>query len=127
MKELESSEERYYCYSNSGLVESFEVEVVHEDQVGDYQGDDLFILRDGERYGFLSVGYGSCSGCDYLEGLGNDLQKVTEYRDELWEDIEWKESRQEMIEFLETRDWDLQWYGRQAKKFVADALQLLKS
>lgn len=34
---------------------------------GSYQGDFVVLLRGGDRYGFLVIGYGSCGGCDAFE------------------------------------------------------------
>ena len=36
---------------------------------GGYQGDYVYLFRDGGRVGYLVVGFGSCSGCDWLENV----------------------------------------------------------
>ena len=36
---------------------------------GSYQGDYLYIFRNNDQVGYLVVGYGSCSACDWLQGL----------------------------------------------------------
>jgi len=33
----------------------------------DYQGDSRVLYEEGERYGYLNFGWGSCSGCDSLQ------------------------------------------------------------
>jgi hypothetical protein len=42
---------------------------------GDYQGTLLFVVADKgyqpSKYWFVKVGYGSCSGCDTLQGICN--------------------------------------------------------
>jgi hypothetical protein len=35
--------------------------------IGDYQGDIYLLLRTSNGYGFVVIGYGSCSGCDALQ------------------------------------------------------------
>lgn len=52
------------------LVGSWGHEVLSFDTIGSYQGDHLVLLRDGDRYGIVVIGYGSCSGCDALQAVG---------------------------------------------------------
>ena len=49
------------------LIEHTGLEVLSDHVFGSYQGDMLFVVRDGARVGAVVVGYGSCSGCDALE------------------------------------------------------------
>jgi hypothetical protein len=51
--------------------------VVQVDQ-DDYQGDSYVCLEKDGRYGFLTYGWGSCSGCDALYGCNNfeDLESL---------------------------------------------------
>jgi len=46
---------------------------VHEIDDGDYQGTLLYLIPENtyqpSRYWMVKVGYGSCSGCDTLEGI----------------------------------------------------------
>lgn len=87
--------------SYEGIVESWGYEVVDQQGFGDYQGDIVFVLRDGERVGYIVIGYGSCSGCDYLQNILDDLFYKTKeetleglrtYRDQLKDDISWFDS-----------------------------------
>jgi hypothetical protein len=46
---------------------------IHQIDDGDYQGTLLFVIAAGgyqpSEYWYVKVGYGSCSGCDTLEGI----------------------------------------------------------
>lgn len=48
-------------------------DAIHVINDGDYQGTLLFVIAEDDyqpnRYWFVMVDYGSCSGCDTLEGL----------------------------------------------------------
>lgn len=114
--------------SYEDLVESFEVETLANAYVGDYQGDYYDLLRDGDRYGVLVFGYGSCSGCDALEGCYGNLKEVTALRDDLWASITWA-SREETLAKLKGEDAKLQWYGHEKayKEFMATAVKLLEA
>ena len=113
--------------SHENLLDSFEVETLLMESVGDYQGDYFVLLRDDDRYGFLTFGYGSCSGCDPLESCYGSLEEITTYRDELWDSIFWK-SRAEMYEYLLEKDEKLEWWGHSSDyvQFKEQALELLK-
>ena len=50
------------------LVQDLGPKVVAMSERNDYQGDYFVLLRDGNDWGWLVIGYGSCSGCDELEG-----------------------------------------------------------
>lgn len=45
-----------------------QLEVVFYEESGDYQGDYLAVLADDHNFYFYLGSYGSCSGCDWLEG-----------------------------------------------------------
>lgn len=95
------------------LIDSFEVEVLHSEHEMDYQGDSYYLLRLGPSYGMLIVGWGSCGGCDALEACDNRIDALTELRDELWDDIHWEPSAQDMWRYIQTKDWRLEWMGHE--------------
>lgn len=72
--------------SYTQMVESFGHEVLAFETTGRYQGDHWALLKaeDG-RLGFMNFGYGSCSGCDHLEGLFDGYGAE---RDAYWEETE---------------------------------------
>jgi hypothetical protein len=123
VRDLES--EGYWSYSD--LIDSFEVEVLHQVDMNDYQGDSWLVLRDGSRYGYLVFGWGSCSGCDALEAAHDSLTDVTCLRDDLWNSIQWFPTAKELHDYLASKDGDLEWYGRESdfETFRTEALALL--
>ena len=115
--------------SHEDLVDSFEVETRLWINVGpSYEGDCLILLQDKENYGCLIFGYGSCGGCDELEGSYGNLEELTTLRNRYWDSIEWK-SRAEMCEYFLSDDAQLQWWGHAAefKSFKAQVLEVLKN
>ena len=94
------------------LVESMEYEVLAQADDDDYQGDSLYLLRDGQRYGVLTFGWGSCSGCDALQACST-MTEATELRDELHQSITWG-SQEEIAGYLDVHDW--------AGDFIGDGL-----
>lgn len=125
MKPLPIKSDSYY-YSYGQLLESFEVEVLHRVDDDDYQGDTRVLLRDGDRYGILTFGWGSCSGCDALEAC-RDYEEVTELRDGLWNRVHWEPSREAMLEYVNDKDWPLEysWSSKEHRQFVADIKKML--
>lgn len=107
MKDLKPPTDDYSYYSYSDLIESMEVEVLARHDDDDYQGDSRLLVRDGIRYGLLTYGWGSCSGCDALEGAGSNLADVTELRDQMWRQIHWEDSAYAMLAYVDGKDWTL--------------------
>lgn len=76
------------------IVETFG-EIVVEATEEDYQGDSLFLIRqadssewNGFRYGVLTFGWGSCSGCDSLQAVDTQ-EDVDSLQDDLERGIQW--------------------------------------
>lgn len=92
-----------YCYEHSAVIAALGYAVLSE-SVGDdgYQGDIVVILRDGDRYGFVVDGYGSCSGCDALYAC-EDEASVLEYMRQADASIEWASSLPELHTTVEQR------------------------
>lgn len=77
---------------------------------GSYQGDHVALLRRADgAYGFTVIGYGSCSGCDALEGCGS-LASVDALRDELDNDIEWNVDPKALAATLMSKDEANHWW-----------------
>lgn len=97
-------------------------------EVGSYSGDTQVLLRDGQRFGILSFGWGSCSGCDALQACDN-YEEIDELRAKLADSIVWKDSAIEMAEFMMERDWESQpcWHSDEeaTKKFVSESIEIL--
>jgi hypothetical protein len=69
------------------IIRSFGEVLVQVDD-GDYSGDTRVFLRKNGRYGFLSYGWGSCTGCDALQSCGS-YQEIDELIDSLENNIKW--------------------------------------
>jgi hypothetical protein len=74
----------------------------------DYQGDSFLIYEKDDKYGYLTFGWGSCSGCDALQGC-NSISEVQELMDRLYSSIEWFDSLDALKEYFEETDWTLQY------------------
>lgn len=74
----------------------------------DYQGDSFLIYEKDDKYGYLTFGWGSCSGCDALQGC-NSISEVQELMDRLYSSIEWFDSLDALKEYFEETDWPLKY------------------
>jgi len=128
---LVEDEEKYGRFYGPGdygsLIDSMGFETLLEIHDHDYQGDSRYILKDGDRYGMLIFGWGSCSGCDALQAC-ESFKEIEELRDSLVNSILWYDSKQELHDFIRDRDWELQycWHQEETKEFVEKSLALLE-
>jgi hypothetical protein len=119
MKPITSEDTSY-----DDLIRSFEVQVLLEVTDNDYQGDTRLILRDGNRFGLLTFGWGSCSGCDALQqDLYQGTDAVQELRDLMWSQIHWEDSASALHDYIAQKDWALDYSYN--KDFNDQALVLL--
>ncbi len=122
-------DEKWGCTdaSYNSLLKSFGHENLLQVDDNDYQGDSRVLFRDGDKYGYLMFGWGSCSGCDALQGCST-LQQVYDLRDQLHRSMYWG-TRDEMLAFFKTRDWETkyEWRAEETKRFVAEAIQILEN
>lgn len=121
----ESFSSDYWNYEE--LLASMGYEIVLQVDDKDYQGDSRVLYRDGDRYGLLIFGWGSCSGCDALYAC-DKLEEVETLRTDLHNQIIWRDNQSEMREFIANRDWEAQYsyHAEETRDFVAKALELLK-
>lgn len=73
-----------------------------------YQGDSFLIYEKDNKYGYLTFGWGSCSGCDALQGC-NSIGEVQELMDRLYSSIEWFDSLDALKEYFKETDWPLKY------------------
>ena len=92
----------------------------------DYQGDSRVLYRDGDRWGYLQFGWGSCSGCDALQGCESyeEIDKLIVF---LVGTVRWFESAVEALAFFKEHDWagDYSNSDENQAVFVADTIALL--
>lgn len=94
---------------------------------GTWQGDFYLLYRDGSRYGFLRLGYGSCSACDALQGC-ESYREIQEYADGVELSVNWFESASEALHWFESHDWDGDYDSErdEAATFVSEVKRYLK-
>ena len=91
----------------------------------DYQGDSRIIYKDGNRYGFLIFGWGSCSGCDALQGC-DSMDEVQNLINDLVNDVRWFESLEDLQAYFKTKDFSLEFYYNSdaTEEFIQKTLNL---
>jgi len=107
------------------IIDSFGSVALQHDEDG-YQGDTWVLYKDGARYGYLCFGWGSCSGCDALQGA-DSYAEIDSIIDGLRSNIRWFASGAEALEFFWSHDWDGDYCGsgEDIKAFVAKCKELL--
>lgn len=92
----------------------------------DYKGDSRVLYTDGEKVGYLNFGWGSCSGCDALQGCSS-YEELQSLMDDLKASIKWFDSKAEALEYFNTKDWELEysWHAEEQKKFIDEAKEFL--
>lgn len=110
------------------MVKAWGWDVLSFDTVGDYQGDHLVLLADGDRRGFCMIGYGSCSGCDALEAArpydysdmpAPDWSDVVALYDQLKASVHWESDGPALAAWIEhqiaTEGEGTDWYWYSSK------------
>jgi len=103
------------------VIESMEYELIAQANIGSYQGDYLYLLKNEKgKYAFTSLSYGSCSVCDYIEGLAREhgydyqspeaLMELTEYRDGIHNGLTWISAKRMLWAVLDGVR-RMSWYG----------------
>ena len=70
----------------------------------DWQGDSLYLIQ-GARYGVLTFGWGSCSGCDALEACRTQ-EDLNDLQDDLERGIKWFDSISDVDSYLASGQMD---------------------
>ena len=103
------------------LMESRFCELIASGLVGDYRGNEHFVVKqqigwagnNKFRYGFSSAGYGSCFYCDVLESIKDDGKALNELAEEIYRGIRWFDSKEKLVEFLQSADKANNWYANE--------------
>ncbi len=121
-------EHGYFCASDyQPIVDHFGTVVLQVEEE-DYQGDTWVLYDDtGKGFGYLQFGWGSCSGCDALQGC-DSYAEIGELIQQLEGSIRWA-PRAELLKFFNEHDWqgDYSWREDELKTFVKDAIAYLES
>lgn len=109
----------------SPMLQSFGYEILLQVDDSDYQGDSRLIFRNGDKYGLLIFGWGSCSGCDALQAC-ESIKEIEELRDSIHKDIKW-DSLQGLHDYISNKHWELDysWSANETKEFVEKSKELL--
>ena len=111
-------------YDYQPMLDEFGKTLIQIDENG-YQGDSFLIYEKEGKYGYLTFGWGSCSGCDRLQAC-RTIDEVQELMDDLYDDIKWFESLAKLKEYFENKDWALeyQWHIREFRMFLSRVKEL---
>ncbi len=99
--------EYYYPSESYDSIVASAGTIIKDWNIGDWQGDYVYLLKNGNKFGFIVVGYGSCSYCDALESCENDDQ-VQELKKEIVDRIFWGTAAD--IEAYAINDHANRWY-----------------
>lgn len=124
---LKKSEKPFDLYDQPGYQEMMTnsgYNVLAWETFGDYQGDYAAVLSNGMDYGFTVIGYGSCSGCDALEGCDTQEEYDT-LMESVRNNIFWGNQYDVRNKILNSFD-DNNWYRSDAG-FNDSVMKLLKA
>lgn len=92
------------------MVKSFCKEILVEVTDKDWQGDSRYLIQDSKgRYGFLTIGWGSCSACDALEACKTDAERES-LRYSLLSSVKWFNSLEAAKIAIRKKDWEASCY-----------------
>lgn len=92
---------------------------------GSYQGDMWFLIENRGKYGFLNVGYGSCSGCDALQACSS-FDEANVLIESMENGIQWFNSLKEAQDYIsnEDRKTSYFYYEQEWPEFVKKVLEV---
>ena len=93
----------------------------------DVTGDTQMLLDDGQRFGFLYFGWGSCSWCDAMYAAHGCIPELMRLRVDLAAKTVWCDSARDLAYYLATKDWALDFDadGAATEAFVVRTLEIL--
>ena len=106
----------YGPYDYGPLLESLGHEILLKVDDDDYQGDSRVLMKNGNKYGILIFGWGSCSGCDELQDC-KTMKDIENLRTKIANDIKWNDSKWQTIHYIENKDWELEycWHAEETQ------------
>lgn len=119
------SEKYFPVYDYQPMIEEIGSVVVQVDD-NDYQGDSRVLYQNGEKIGYLNFGWGSCSGCDVLQGCSS-IEEVQELFDQLVKDVKWFDSKEAALKYFTNKDWELEytWHAEEQRDFLKRVTEFL--
>lgn len=112
VKEQRSEDPRSTIYiSTKEMIESNGFTILKRISVGDYSGDDVYIMRQGNSYAVVVVGYGSCSHCDALMGICESgsadeemIADLTNYYERIINNVKHFATKEDLLDYLTAED-----------------------
>lgn len=106
------------------LLESFGPVLLRVDD-DDYHGNSGVLYRDGDWYGLVIFGWGSCSGCDALYAC-NTYDEVDAFIRELHSQVRWMRGP-EMLRYFQTHNWegDYSYHAEETRRSVKEGTEIL--
>lgn len=110
------------------LLESLGHEILLKMDDEDYQGDSRILFKNGNSYGLLIFGWGSCSGCDALQAC-QSWKELEDLRNQLVNDIKWFDSSEDCLKYVKSHNWegDFSWHAKETKEFVSKSVKILEN
>lgn len=111
-----------YYEDYTPIIHAFGKVILRVDTPQPSEGDTWVLYGDlyHRRIGYLEFGWGSCSGCDALQGCAN-TNEVQDLMNQLYDNMKWFESPEEAFDYFKNHDWELDWTDRHgAKKWFVD-------
>lgn len=112
------SEDKPYCCSYDAAVARCGKIVIQKD-LGEWQGDLLYIIKKGRQYSYLCIGYGSCSYCDWFQSI-ETWEEAAKALEDIESQIEWRDLP-DLKQWVRERDWEgthLWYYEADVKEFI---------
>jgi hypothetical protein len=123
----------YPTYSD--IVADWGYEILASKTFGEWQGDYVYLLSHSGRVGVAIIGYGSCSGCDALEGTDTgrgqipwrEYQPIMDLSRSLRESIRWFAEPDDVLAWLESSKAENNWwyYDEEIATYVRSYMQSL--
>jgi len=97
--------EELICLDGSEVVISERDAFGNSERDSAYQGDTYCLIKHPEKgWGYICFGWGSCPGCDALEGT-RTAADLKDLAISLHDSVQWFSTREEFEEWFKAKDW----------------------
>lgn len=119
VKEEEESDKEWYSFwapSDYSPIISSIGEVLVEVEAGSYQGDTFVLFKRDDQYGLLTLGWGSCSGCDALQAC-DSFEEVDDLILQIHNQARWFDTAEEVIKYVYSNIDEWSYYEEEWAEF----------
>lgn len=122
--EIYKEDEGWFWCDYQPMLNEFGKILLQEDESG-YQGDSFLVYEKDGKFGYLTFGWGSCSGCDALQAC-QSITEIQELMDSLYNSIKWFDTLTELKDYFADKDWSLcyEWHISEFRDFVQKVKEL---